>query len=147
MTDIPLLTLDTIAKYLKEREVNFDLKEQNDQRFLRTGWRFEMGDATVLLSVNDSSNHTSRLEITCVTQTTYAAHQAEVLAFLNARNRELAFSRSVDGDGNVWLEYVGLYPTLTEWPQETFDTLFGGVLSHFQEDYGLLEQRFGVLQT
>lgn len=108
MTDTPLLTLDTIVKYLKERQISLDLEEQNGQRFLRTSWRFEMGDAAVLVSVNDGSNNTSRLEITCVTQATYAGHQAEVLAFLNTRNRERAFSRSIDSDGNVWLEYVGL---------------------------------------
>ena len=58
---------------------------------------------------------------------------------LNERNRERAFARSIDNDGNVWLEYVGFYPTLTEMPQETFDTLFGGVLMHFQDDYAFLE--------
>ena len=55
------------------------------------------------------------------------------------RNRERAFARSIDTDGNVWLEYVGFYPTLAEMPQETFDTLFGGVLMHFQDDYAALE--------
>ena len=59
-----LLTLDTLAKYLKEKEVQLDMEENNGQRFIRMGWRFEMGDAAVLVSVNDGPNNTSRLEVT-----------------------------------------------------------------------------------
>ncbi|AWN23160.1 YbjN domain-containing protein [Deinococcus irradiatisoli] len=139
MTETALLTLETIAKYLKEREVQLDMEENNGQRFIRMGWRFEMGDAAVLVSVNDGPNNTSRLEITCVTQKTYTARKSEIMGILNERNRERAFARSIDNDGNVWLEYVGFYPTLAEMPQETFDTLFGGVLMHFQDDYAFLE--------
>ncbi|GGO28266.1 YbjN domain-containing protein [Deinococcus humi] len=134
-----LLTLDTLAKYLKEKEVQLDMEENNGQRFIRMGWRFEMGDAAVLVSVNDGPNNTSRLEVTCVTQKTYTDRRDEVVNMLNDRNRERAFARSIDSDGNVWLEYVGFYPTLAEMPQETFDTLFGGVLMHFQDDYATLE--------
>ena len=134
-----LLTLDTLAKYLKEKEVQLDMEENGGQRFIRMGWRFEMGDAAVLVSVNDGPNNTSRLEITCVTQKGYADRRTEVVNMLNDRNRERAFSRSIDADGNVWLEYVGFYPTLVEMPQETFDTLFGGVLMHFQDAYATLE--------
>ncbi len=134
-----LLTLDTLAKYLREKEVQLDMEENNGQRFIRMGWRFEMGDAAVLVSVNDGPNNTSRLEVTCVTQKTYEGRRQEVMTLLNERNRERAFSRSIDNDGNVWLEYVGFYPTLAEMPQETFDTLFGGVLMHFQDDYAFLE--------
>lgn len=136
-----LLTLDTLAKYLKERDVQLEMDQnpETGQRFIRMGWRFEMGDAAVLVSVNDGPQNTSRLEITCVTQKTYETRLGEVMEMLNARNRERAFSRSVDAQGNVWLEYVGFYPTLAEMPQETFDTLFGGVLMHFQDDYAALE--------
>ncbi|UQN06024.1 YbjN domain-containing protein [Deinococcus sp. QL22] len=134
-----LLTLDTLAKYLKEKEVQLDMEENNGQRFIRMGWRFEMGDAAVLVSVNDGPNNTSRLEVTCVTQKQYPGRRAEIVTMLNDRNRERAFARSIDADGNVWLEYVGFYPTLAEMPQETFDTLFGGVLMHFQDDYATLE--------
>lgn len=137
--DTALLTLDTLAKYLQEKEVQLDMEENAGQRFIRMGWRFEMGDAAVLVSVNDGPNNTSRLEITCVTQKQYTDRRAEVAMMLNDRNRERAFARSIDGDGNVWLEYVGFYPTLAEMPQETFDTLFGGVLMHFQDDYAALE--------
>lgn len=138
--DTALLTLDTIAKYLTEKEVQLDIEENNGQRFIRMGWRFEMGDAAVLVSVNDGPQNTSRLEITCVTQTQYEeARREEVLVLLNERNRERAFSRSVDSDGNVWMEYVGFYPTLADFPQDTFDTLFGGILMHFQDDYATLE--------
>ncbi|WP_412029115.1 YbjN domain-containing protein [Deinococcus yunweiensis] len=137
--DTALLTLDTLAKYLKEKEVQLDMEDNNGQRFIRMGWRFEMGDAAVLVSVNDGPNNTSRLEITCVTQKQYNGRRNEVVNMLNDRNRERAFARSIDADGNVWLEYVGFYPTLAEMPQETFDTLFGGVLMHFQDDYGALE--------
>lgn len=141
MTEVALLTLDTIAKYLKEREVQLDMdtNPETNQRFIRMGWRFEMGDAAVLVSVNDGPQNTSRLEITCVTQKQYNARRNEVMQILNDRNRERAFSRSIDQDGNVWLEYVGFYPTLAELPQDTFDTLFGGVLMHFQDDYAFLE--------
>ncbi len=139
MTEIALLTLDTLAKYLKEKEVQLDMEDNNGQRFIRMGWRFEMGDAAVLVSVNDGPNNTSRLEVTCVTSNQYNDRRNEVVNMLNDRNRERAFARSIDTDGNVWLEYVGFYPTLAEMPQETFDTLFGGVLMHFQDDYGTLE--------
>lgn len=135
----PLLTLDTLANYLKAQDVQMELEEQEGQRFIRMGWRFDMGDAAVLLSVNDGPNNTSRLEVTCVTQKQYQDRRQEVALVLNERNRERAFARSIDEDGNVWLEYVGFYPTLTEMPQETFDTLFGGVLMHFQDDYATLE--------
>ncbi|GGQ93728.1 MULTISPECIES: YbjN domain-containing protein [Deinococcus] len=138
-SDTALLTLETIAKYLKEKEVQLDMEENDGQRFIRMGWRFEMGDAAVLVSVNDGPQNTSRLEVTCVTQKQYTGRKQEVMELLNSRNRERAFSRSIDADGNVWLEYVGFYPTLTEMPQETFDTLFGGVLMHFQDDYAYLE--------
>ncbi|WP_034336679.1 YbjN domain-containing protein [Deinococcus misasensis] len=134
-----LLTLDTIVKYLKEKEVHLDVQDNEGQRFIRMGWKFEMGDAAVLVSLNDGPNDTSRLEITCVTQKTYTERTAEILPMLNQRNRERAFSRSMDSDGNVWLEYVGFYPTLSEFPQSTFDTLFSGVLMHFQDDYASLE--------
>ncbi|MGX9686792.1 YbjN domain-containing protein [Deinococcus wulumuqiensis] len=137
--DTALLTLDTLAKYLQEKEVQLDIEENGGQRFIRMGWRFEMGDAAVLVSVNDGPNNTSRLEITCVTQKQYMDRRNEVALMLNDRNRERAFARSIDGEGNVWLEYVGFYPTLAEMPQETFDTLFGGVLMHFQDDYAALE--------
>ena len=135
----PLLTLDTIANYLKKKDVNLDFETQNGTRFIRTNWKFEMGDAAVLVSVNDGPNRTSRLEITCVTHNQYRARRASVLELLNGRNRERAFSRSIDADGNVWLEYIGFYPTAMELPEETFDSLFGGVLVHFQDDYATLE--------
>ncbi|PYE55353.1 YbjN domain-containing protein [Deinococcus yavapaiensis] len=139
MTDTALLTLDTIAKYLRDKEVILDMEDQNGQRFIRMGWKFDMGDAAVLVSVNDGPNNTSRLEITCVTQKSYSNRKQEVLTILNGRNRERAFNRSIDDEGNMWLEYVGFYPTLMEFPQDTFDTLFGGVLMHFQDDYAFLE--------
>ena len=141
MTETALLTLDTLAKYLKERDVQLEMDEnpETNQRFIRMGWRFEMGDAAVLVSVNDGPQNTSRLEVTCVTQKTYEGRKDEIMQLLNARNRERAFSRSIDDQGNVWLEYVGFYPTLAEMPQDTFDTLFGGVLMHFQDDYATLE--------
>ncbi|MFC6617453.1 YbjN domain-containing protein [Deinococcus radiophilus] len=140
-TETALLTLDTLANYLKERDVQLEMDQnpETGQRFIRMGWRFEMGDAAVLVSVNDGPQNTSRLEITCVTQKTYEGRMQEVMEMLNLRNRERAFSRSIDQQGNVWLEYVGFYPTLAEMPQETFDTLFGGVLMHFQDDYAALE--------
>ncbi|ADV68782.1 YbjN domain-containing protein [Deinococcus maricopensis] len=139
MNDTPLLTLDTIASYLRARDVRLDVEEHPDRRFIRMGWTFDMGEAAVLISLQDGTNNTSRLEITCITQKTYADRPAEVVAFLNARNRERAFGRTLDANGNVWLEYLGMYPTLMELPQDTFDTLFGAVLMHFQEDYAALE--------
>lgn len=134
-----LLTLDTLAKYLQSKDVTLELEENEGQRFIRMGWRFDMGDAAVLVSVNDGPSNTSRLEVTCVTQKQYQDRHHEVAMMLNERNRERAFARSIDSDGNVWLEYVGFYPTLAEMPEETFETLFGGVLMHFQDDYATLE--------
>lgn len=149
MSDVALLTLDTIAKYLKDKNVVLEVQEPENQgqpRFVRMGWKFEMGDAAVLVSVSDGPNDTSRLEITCVTQKSYSQYRPQVLEILNIRNRERAFSRSIDNDGNVWLEYVGFYQTLQEFPAEVFDTLFGGVLMHFQDDYGALAATFEGFQ-
>jgi hypothetical protein len=144
MEETSLLTLDTIAKYLREKEVKLEVVDQDAAngttvRLIRMGWHFDMGDATVLISVNDGGNETTRMEITCVTQKSYQSRREMVIGLLNMRNRERAFSRSLDPDGNFWLEYVGFYPTLMELPQATFDTLFGGVLVHFQDDYAALE--------
>ena len=140
MPDItPLLTLETLAKYLKDKEVNLEIESNDNQRFIRTHWKFEMGDAAVIVSLQDGPQGTSRLEVTCVTHNQYRGRKAQVMEMLNTRNRERAFSRSIDDDGNVWLEYVGFYPTAMPFPQEVFDTLFGGVLVHFQDDYATLE--------
>ncbi len=145
MADVALLTLNTIAKYLKEREVKLEVQEpeaEGQPRFLRMGWQFEMGNAVVLISVSDGPEDTSRLEVTCVTEKTYAQYRMQVLEILNIRNRERAFSRSIDNDGNVWLEYVGFYQTLQEFPIAVFDNIFRGVLMHFQDDYTALATTF-----
>jgi hypothetical protein len=135
----PLLTLETIAAYLKKRDVNLEIESQNNQRFIRMNWKFEMGDAAVVISLSDGPSNTSRLEVTCVTHNQYRARRAQVMELLNTRNRERAFARSIDADGNVWLEYVGFYPTAMPLPEDTFETIFGGVLVHFQDDYATLE--------
>ncbi len=140
MSDItPLLTLETIAAYLKKKDVNLELEEQNGNRFIRMFWKFEMGDAAVLISLSDGPSNTSRLEITCVTQNQYRGRRAQVLELLNQRNRERAFARSIDTDGNVWLEYIAFYPTGMPVPEEVFEAIFGGTLVHFQDDYAALE--------
>jgi hypothetical protein len=144
---IPLLTLETIAKYLEKRDVNLEIETQNNSRFIRTNWKFEMGDAAVVISLSDGPNSTSRLEVTCVTHNQYRARRASVVELLNARNRERAFSRSIDEDGNVWLEYIGFYPTAMPLPEEVFETIFGGVLVHFQDDYAALEGVAPVAQA
>ena len=135
----PLLTLDTIKRYLDNKQVNSERTTQNGNQYLQMMWKFDMGDAAVLVSLQDGPNQTSRLEITCVTHNQYRGRRAQVMEILNQRNRERHFSRSIDDDGNVWLEYVGFYPTAVEFPEQVFDTLFGGVLAHFQDDYGHLE--------
>jgi hypothetical protein len=140
MADItPLLTLETLAKYLEKREVNHEIEQQEQNRFIRMNWKFEMGDAGVILSLNDAPGGTSRLEITCVTHNQYRGRRAQVVDMLNQRNRERAFTRSMDADGNVFLEYIGFYPSFMPFPEETFETIFGGALVHFQDDYATLE--------
>jgi hypothetical protein len=144
---IPLLTLETIANYLKQKEVNLEFEENNGNRYIRMMWKFEMGDAAVLISLNDGPEGTSRMEVTCVTQNVYRGRRAQVIEMLNQRNRERAFSRSIDSDGNVWLEYIGFYPTAMPLPETLFDTIFGGVLMHFQDDYGTLEGHDNAAQA
>jgi hypothetical protein len=140
MADItPLLTLETLSKYLEKREVNHEIESQDQNRFIRMNWKFEMGDAGVILSLNDAPGGTSRLEITCVTHNQYRGRRAQVVEMLNQRNRERAFTRSMDADGNVFLEYIGFYPSFMPFPEETFETIFGGALVHFQDDYATLE--------
>jgi Putative bacterial sensory transduction regulator len=140
MADItPLLTLETLSKYLEKREVNHEIEQQEQNRFIRMNWKFEMGDAGVILSLNDAPGGTSRLEITCVTHNQYRGRRAQVVDMLNQRNRERAFTRSMDADGNVFLEYIGFYPSFMPFPEETFETIFGGALVHFQDDYATLE--------
>jgi hypothetical protein len=139
MAITPLLTLETLSNYLRAKEVNLEMEENNGNRYIRMMWKFEMGDAAVLISLSDGPEGTSRLEITCVTQNVYRGRRAQVLELLNKRNRERAFSRSIDSDGNVWLEYIGFYPTAMPMSEALFDTIFGGVLMHFQDDYSVLE--------
>ena len=138
-TITPLLTLDTIANFLKKKDVKFEVEDQNGSRFLRMYWKFEMGDAMVFVSLNDGQANTSRLEIICITQNQYRGRRTQVLDMLNSRNRERAFSRSIDTEGNVFLEYAGFYPTAMPLPEETFDSIFGNVLVHFQDDYATIE--------
>ncbi|NJK46581.1 MAG: YbjN domain-containing protein [Pleurocapsa sp. SU_196_0] len=135
----PLLTLETIGAYLKKKDVNFEIETNNGNRFIRTNWKFEMGDGACIISLNNADGGTSRLEITCVTHNQYRARRAEVVTFLNERNRSRAFSRSMDEDGNVFLEYIGFYPIGMALSEELFETIFGGVLVHFQDDYATLE--------
>lgn len=135
----PLLTLETLGSYLKKKDVNFEIESNNGNRFIRTNWKFEMGDGACIISLNDAQGGTSRLEITCVTHNQYRGRRSEVLQFLNERNRSRAFSRSMDEDGNVYLEYIGFYPVGMPLSEELFETIFGGVLVHFQDDYAFLE--------
>jgi hypothetical protein len=135
----PLLTLETLGMYLKKKDVNFEIETNNGNRFIRTNWKFEMGDGACIISLNSTDSNASRWEITCVTHNQYRARRAEVLQFLNERNRSRAFSRSMDDDGNVFLEYIAFYPVGMQLSEELFDTVFGGVLVHFQDDYAFLE--------
>lgn len=135
----PLLTLETIGMYLKKKDVNFEIETNNGNRFIRTNWKFEMGDGACIISLNDAQGGASRWEITCVTHNQYRSRRAEVMGILNERNRQRAFSRSMDDDGNVFLEYIAFYPVGMPLSEELFDTIFGGVLVHFQDDYAFLE--------
>lgn len=135
----PLLTLETLKKYLEARGINSQILDQNNQRYIQMIWKFEVGDAAVLVSLNDGPNDTTRMEITCITHNQYTDRRAEVLDLLNGRNRERHFARSIDADGNVWLEYVAFYPTGIQLPLQVWDTMFGGVLMHFEDDYKTLE--------
>ncbi|HEX2863784.1 MAG TPA: YbjN domain-containing protein [Deinococcales bacterium] len=139
----PLLTLDSLQKYLEARGINSQVLEQNNQRYIQMIWKFEVGDAAVLVSLNDGPNDTTRMEITCITHNQYRGRRAEVLELLNQRNRERHFARSIDADGNVWLEYVAFYPTGIQLPLQVWDTMFGGVLMHFEDDYKTLEGKGG----
>lgn len=142
------LTTEAISAYLKKRDVAFTVLEKDNVPILRMLWGFDMGDAIVLISIHDDAflihggdaiGVFSRLEITWVTESQYNDRRLEVLELLNARNRARAFSRSIDEEGNVWLEYVGLYPTYSEFPEHVFDLLFDGVMQHFEDDYAALE--------
>ncbi len=142
------LTTEAISAYLKKRDVAFTVIEKESVPILRMFWGFDMGDAIVLISIHDDAflirdgnaiGVFSRLEITWVTENQYNDRRLEVLELLNARNRARAFSRSMDEEGNVWLEYVGLYPTYSEFPEHVFDLLFDGVMQHFEDDYATLE--------
>jgi hypothetical protein len=136
---IPLLTLDTISAYLKKRDINHDIDDNNGNRFIRTGFKLDMGDAGVVISLNDIDGKVSRFEITCVTHNQYRARRAQVLEMLNERNRERAFNRSMDAEGNVFLEYIAFYPSFMPLPEEVFDTILQGAIAHFQDDYAALE--------
>lgn len=135
----PLLTLETIGVYLKKKDVNFEIETNNGNRFIRTNWKFEMGDGACIISLNDADGSASRLEITCVTHNQYRSRRAEVVTVLNERNRARAFSRSMDEDGNIFLEYIGFYPVGMPLTEALFETIFGGVLVHFQDDYAFFE--------
>ena len=133
------LTLDTVVAYLERLGIAFELDRVNGTPVIRSGWRFDAGSAALLVSVSDSANDTTRLEITCATQERYPDRIEEVMTLLNERNRERAFARSVDGEGVVYLEYVGFYPMGCPFPQSVFEVVFGGLLLQFEEDYNALE--------
>lgn len=141
MTDsaLPALTLDTLLGFLRDQGYTFEVEETDGRRLARLDWRFQMGDATVLVAVDGGPNDSARLSITCATAKTYAPRRAGVLEDLNRRNRARAFSRSLDDEGRVWLEYVGFYPTHVDFPQDTFETLLQGALVYFHDDYAALE--------
>lgn len=142
------LTIEAITGYLQKRDVSYTVLDNENIPVLRMLWGFEMGDAVVLVSIHDDAfliqggnaiGVFSRLEITWVTEKNYLSRRSEILELLNERNRSRAFSRSIDEEGNVWLEYIGLYPTYSEFPEHVFDILFDGIMQHFEDDYAALE--------
>jgi hypothetical protein len=133
------LTLPTVVEYLDRMGIHYRLDDLFGVPIVRSGWRFEVGAAALLISVSESAHHTTRLEITCATQQRYPDQAEAVLQLLNSRNRERAFARSVDEDGVVYLEYVGFYPTGCPFPLSTFEVVFGGILLQFEEDYQAIE--------
>jgi len=133
------LTLATVVEYLDRMGVQYKMDDAFGTPIVRSGWRFEVGAASLLISVSDSAHHTTRLEITCATQRRYPDQTEAVLHLLNTRNRERAFARSVDEEGVVFLEYVGFYPTGCPFPLSVFEVVFGGILLQFEEDYQAIE--------
>jgi hypothetical protein len=133
------LTLPTVVEYLERMGVQYRMDELFGTPIVRSGWRFEVGHAALVISVSDSAHHTTRLEITCATHQRYPGQSDAVLQLLNTRNRERAFARSVDEDGVVYVEYVGFYPTGCPFPLSVFEVVFGGILLQFEEDYQAIE--------
>ncbi|MBE9609766.1 YbjN domain-containing protein [Chitinilyticum piscinae] len=135
-----VLTLDTLKNYLQSRDIQLHVvKGEHGESFLQMGWQFPSGEAGVFVCLSTGDSGDLRLEIACVSRTNYMDRWHEVLDFLNERNRSHPFARSLDEDGNFWLEYVGFYPAGTHFPESTFNTLFGGVLIHFEEEFAALE--------
>ncbi len=144
---MPLLNLDTLKHYLSAREIQLRVVQgEQGEPFLQMGWQFPVGEAGVFICLSTGDTGDLRLEIACVSRGSYLERWHEVLDYLNERNRSHPFSRSLDEDGNFWLEYVGFYPAGTLFPEATFNTLFGGVLIHFEEEYAALEGRSGASQ-
>lgn len=137
---VSVLCLDTLKHYLQARDIQLHVvqSEQGDS-FLQMGWQFPSGEAGVFVCLSTGDAGDLRLEIACVSRVSYLDRWHEVLDYLNERNRSHPFARSLDEDGNFWLEYVGFYPAGVVLPESTFNTLFGGVLIHFEEEYGELE--------
>ncbi len=135
----PTLTLPTVVEYLERMGVQYRLDDLFGTPVVRSGWRFQVGQAALVISVSDSAHDTTRLEITCATQQRFPEQSDAVLQLLNTRNRERAFARSVDEDGVVYLEYVGFYPTGCPFPLPVFEVVFGGILLQFEEDYRAVE--------
>ncbi len=128
-----------MIEYLERMGVHYQMDDLFGTPIVRSGWRFEVGGAALLISVSDSAHHTTRLEITCATQRRYPDQVDAVLQILNTRNRERAFARSLDEDGVVYLEYVGFYPTGCPFPLSVFEVVIGGILLQFEEDYEAIE--------
>jgi hypothetical protein len=139
------LSLKTIENHLETLKIALgeQTPRQEGQRpVLQVRWHFEMGNAIILFNLNEMTEDMSRLEVVCLTEKTYAHQRIQVLEALNMRNRERAFSRSIDGEGRFVLTYIGFYLSQQNFPITVFEHLFQSLLTHFQDDFTVLETTF-----
>ncbi|AZI45254.1 YbjN domain-containing protein (plasmid) [Deinococcus psychrotolerans] len=141
MVEIPLMTLENMAKYIEMSEFQLDFDEFSSSSLIRQmNWHLEMGNAVVRIEISEKVKNSNFLAITCTTQKRYLSRQTEVLDLLNHLNVGFEFSRTLSPRGEFSLQYYGFYPVLAKWPQETFDTLLSNVLLSFEESYRALEE-------
>lgn len=144
MTDVspPIpFHLDGLEAYLTGRGLGVTRVATNGRPALRLDYTFDRGQAVVVLAVRDVTQHTRRLDLTCVSEGRFLDRYEAAVRHLNARNRSRPLSRSIDpADGRLVLDYVGFYPRAATLPYRVFETIYNGVLAQFHDELALLDE-------
>lgn len=140
------LNLKQIANYLSAQGVVYRIEQHHGEHTICMNWDLDMGHIAVLISVQEETPVSTRLEFSCVTQKQYVVSREEMIMELNERNRARSFTRYLDEKGHLWLDYEGYYFPQGQLDKNTFDVILGGVLTLFEDDVLYCEQVLDAYQ-